>query len=199
MARTLSSSVVRKRKKFKGQWVSVEYWTYRRSDGLEITHETLVDDDTSIVLALDEKKNTVFLLREFRDPLNAFSWRLPWGYVEKKEFALSAAKRELAEEAGLRARAWKKIFSRKPEGKNHNRVHAYLATRLEKTRQNLEVAEQIRVIKKSLFDAAAMALDGRINEPMVSMLILRVAHLNNIVGLNGQKIASNKPARSGRA
>ena len=172
---SLKSRVIKKTKKFRGQWISVEDWTYRRSDNFEITHETLVDDDTAIVLPLDEKTGQVTMLSEFRDPFNGWSWRLPWGYVDNGEKPETAARRELEEEAGLRAKRLKRVFLRRPEGKNMNRVHAFLATGLSQTKAHPEPSEKIRIRKMPLPQAAAMALNGKINEPVVSMLVLRVA------------------------
>jgi 8-oxo-dGTP pyrophosphatase MutT (NUDIX family) len=126
-------------------------------------------------------QNRVTMLWEFRDPLNGWSWRLPWGYQNKHEKPESAALRELAEEAGLKARHLKKIFVRLPEGKNQNRVHAFLATGLSSVKANPEAHEKIKTKKIHLARAAKMALAGKINEPVISMLILRVARLHKIL------------------
>ncbi len=173
----LSTRVIRKQKKFRGTWISVEDWTYRRSDGLVLLHETLVDDDTAVVLPLDEKTGRVHLIREFRDPFGGFSWRLPWGYVEKNESPKTAARRELAEEAGLKSAVLTRLLVRRPEGKIFHQTHGFLATGLSPTRAMPEDAENIRVVRLPLSRAVRMALSGRINEPVISMLILRAAFL----------------------
>ena len=56
-----------------------------------------------------DAKNRVMLVRQYRLPADQYLWELPAGKIDEGENALQAAKRELIEETGLRAKKWKKL------------------------------------------------------------------------------------------
>jgi ADP-ribose pyrophosphatase len=59
---------------------------------------------------VDEKKR-ILLVRQYRLPAEKYLWELPAGKVDPGEKPLQAAKRELAEETGYKARTWTKLAS----------------------------------------------------------------------------------------
>ena len=63
---------------------------------------------SAVMMAVD-KKNRVMLVRQYRLPANQYLWELPAGKIDEGETVLQAAKRELIEETGLRAKKWKKL------------------------------------------------------------------------------------------
>src|ERR1700735_2956186 len=65
---------------------------------------------SAVMMAVDAK-NRVMLVRQYRLPANQALWELPAGKMDEGENALQAAKRELIEETGLRAKTWKKLVS----------------------------------------------------------------------------------------
>lgn len=62
------------------------------------------------MLAIDEKKR-ILLVRQYRLPAGKFLWELPAGKVDQGENPLQAARRELIEETGYRAKKWTKLAS----------------------------------------------------------------------------------------
>lgn len=68
---------------------------------------------SAVMMAIDEKKR-VLLVRQYRLPAGKKLWELPAGKVDDGEKVLEAAKRELIEETGYRARKWKKLVSYYP-------------------------------------------------------------------------------------
>ncbi len=56
-------------------------------------------------------KNRILLVRQYRLPAGKFLWELPAGKVDEGENALQAARRELIEETGYRAKKWTKLAS----------------------------------------------------------------------------------------
>jgi 8-oxo-dGTP pyrophosphatase MutT (NUDIX family) len=58
------------------------------------------------IVALDSEKR-VILVGQWRYTLKRYSWEVPTGGKHHNETFLAAAKRELKEETGLRARQWK--------------------------------------------------------------------------------------------
>jgi len=62
-----------------------------------------------IVAALSANGKSVHMVKTWRYAIRRYSWEFPMGWVEKNETPLIAAKRELAEEVGLKAKKWKRL------------------------------------------------------------------------------------------
>ncbi|MEK7750445.1 MAG: NUDIX hydrolase [Acidobacteriota bacterium] len=71
-------------------------------------------------------------MRQYRLPARRYLWELPAGRLDPGETVLNAARRELREETGYRARKWKKLVSFWPSpGYVAEKMTIYLATELE--------------------------------------------------------------------
>jgi len=79
-------------------------------DGFQIDRAIVRHVGSAVILAADDRKR-VLLVRQYRLAAQAFLWELPAGKVDKGETPLKAAKRELGEETGYKARKWKKLIS----------------------------------------------------------------------------------------
>jgi ADP-ribose pyrophosphatase len=85
---------------------------------------------SAVMMAVDEK-NRVMLVRQYRLPANQFLWELPAGKTDEGETVAQAAKRELIEETGLRAKKWKKLVAFFPSpGYIEEKMTIFLATEL---------------------------------------------------------------------
>jgi ADP-ribose pyrophosphatase len=78
--------------------------------GFEIRRAVVNHRGSAVMMPVDAR-NRVLLVRQFRLPARASMWELPAGRVDPGETVLAAAKRELAEETGYRARHWRKLVS----------------------------------------------------------------------------------------
>ncbi len=65
---------------------------------------------SAVMMAVDDRKR-ILLVRQYRLPADQYLWELPAGRLDPGEKPLQAAKRELAEETGYKARTWKKLVS----------------------------------------------------------------------------------------
>jgi 8-oxo-dGTP pyrophosphatase MutT (NUDIX family) len=84
--------------------------------------------DWANVIALTDSREVV-LVRQFRAGTRSITLEIPGGSVEKGETAAAAARRELREETGYAARAWKRIGVVNPNPAiQGNRCFTYLAT-----------------------------------------------------------------------
>jgi ADP-ribose pyrophosphatase len=98
--------------------------------GFEIRRSVVRHAGSAVMMAVDEKKR-VLLVRQYRLPAEKYLWELPAGKVDPGEKPLQAAKRELIEETGYRARTWKKLASFwVSPGYVQEKMTIYLATNL---------------------------------------------------------------------
>jgi ADP-ribose pyrophosphatase len=98
--------------------------------GWKIKRSIVRHNGSAVMMAVDEKKR-VMLVRQYRLPANQYMWEVPAGKVDEGENVLQAAKRELIEETGLRAKKWKKLVSYFPSpGYAEEKMTIYLATEL---------------------------------------------------------------------
>jgi ADP-ribose pyrophosphatase len=77
-------------------------------DGFEITRAIVKHGGSAVVMPVDDK-NRVMLVKQYRLPTLQYMWELPAGRVDPGETVLQAAKRELKEETGCRAKKMVKL------------------------------------------------------------------------------------------
>jgi ADP-ribose pyrophosphatase len=77
-------------------------------DGFEIRRAIVQHPGSTVVMPVDEKRR-VLLVRQYRLPAQQYLWELPAGRIDPGENALQAAKRELREETGCRAKKFIKL------------------------------------------------------------------------------------------
>jgi ADP-ribose pyrophosphatase len=78
--------------------------------GFHIKRSIVRHIGSAVMMAVDDRKR-VLLVRQYRLPAEGFLWELPAGRLDEGEKPLQAAKRELIEETGYRAKKWTKLAS----------------------------------------------------------------------------------------
>jgi ADP-ribose diphosphatase len=113
-------------------------------DGFEIKRAIVQHPGSAVMMAVDDR-DRILLVRQYRLPARQYMWELPAGRVDEGETPLQAARRELAEETGYRARNWKKLalFYASP-GFLAERMTLYLATGLTEGAQTPMEDERIQ-------------------------------------------------------
>lgn len=121
--------------------------------------------------------NEVVLVGQYRYPTNYYSWEIIEGGAERDEEPLEAAKRELAEEAGLVAERWEPIGTDIHLSNCHSDEIAYLflATDLTEVPQRPDETEELRVARVPLVSAINMVESGEIKDALSIIGLLRVA------------------------
>jgi ADP-ribose pyrophosphatase len=74
-------------------------------------HRFIVRHPGSAVMMAVDQKDRVLLVKQFRLPAQQELWELPAGRLDPGETSLQAAKRELREETGYKAKKWVKLAS----------------------------------------------------------------------------------------
>jgi ADP-ribose pyrophosphatase len=133
-------------------------------DGFTIKRNIIHHPGSAVMLAVDEKKR-ILLVRQFRLPAERYLWELPAGKIDAGETPLQAAKRELKEETGCRAKRWTKLISFYPSpGFLAEKMTIYLATELQ---EGVATPMDDERIEKGWFSARQveeMITDGRIQD-----------------------------------
>jgi ADP-ribose pyrophosphatase len=84
-----------------------------REPGNRISRRDVIRHNGSVViLAVDDaskKDPLVVMERQYRHAAGQYMWEIPAGKIEDGENRLAAAKRELQEETGYRAKKWSKL------------------------------------------------------------------------------------------
>ncbi|MDZ7636964.1 MAG: NUDIX hydrolase [Bryobacterales bacterium] len=115
----------------------------RDAGGFEIHRSIVSHEGSAVVLPVDED-GRVLLVRQYRVPAEKTLWELTAGRLDPGEKPLAAARRELAEETGLRARHWKRLARFYPTpGYVSELMHLYLASGLKQGEACTEEDERI--------------------------------------------------------
>jgi ADP-ribose pyrophosphatase len=160
----VSSKVV-----FKGKVFSVDRDEVIEPGGHRNTREVIRHNGSVVILAVDESKNPkdpdIILERQYRHAAGQFLLELPAGRVEPGESTLAAAKREMIEETGYRAKKWSlltKYFA--SPGFLGEWMQIYLAREISEGIAQPEEDEKIEVIRMPLSQALALATANKIHD-----------------------------------
>jgi ADP-ribose pyrophosphatase len=104
-ARLLSSKTVYKGKVF---WVTSD--DVVEPGGIRVRRDVVRHNGSVVILAVDDRKNPddpeILLIRQYRHAAGQFLLELPAGRIEPREKLIPAARRELLEETGYKAKRW---------------------------------------------------------------------------------------------
>lgn len=161
-ARVLFSKVV-----YRGPVFHVTSDQVQEPSGIRARRDVVRHPGSIVILAVDErgKQPRVLLERQYRHAAGGFTWELPAGSMDPGESELAAARRELLEETGYRARRWQralKFFS--SPGFLAETMTVYLARGLRSGPAQPEEDEAIRVRFFPLPAAVEMVLRHRIRD-----------------------------------
>jgi len=149
-------------KALKGVRFDVYRVGYPKRGGGVMRREVVVPPDAAVILPVTEAGDIV-LVRNRRPSVGRTLLELPAGTLEKGERPLTAAKRELPEETGYRAKTFRKLCAFYPSpGFCTEFMHVYLATDLTKGEQDLDETEEIEVAVMPLAKALGLIETGRI-------------------------------------
>ncbi|MFT3727246.1 MAG: NUDIX hydrolase [Terricaulis sp.] len=125
-----------------------------------------------------EPDGSVHLVGQWRFPLARYSWEMPEGGGEPGEPASECARRELAEETGLRAGTLKPILEMDLSNSiTDERAIVFLATNLMPGAASPEPTEVLRRRTADFAEVLRRVVDGRIRDSMTVAAVLRAHHM----------------------
>jgi 8-oxo-dGTP pyrophosphatase MutT (NUDIX family) len=168
--RTLGSRVV-----YRNPWIGLREDRVLRPDGLEGIYGVLEAPRAVGVLALHDD-DRVQLVGQWRYALEGWSWEIVEGGAHADETLLAAGQRELREEAGLEARAWRALGEEAHLSNSFTdeRAYIYLATGLTEVGADPEATEQLELRAEPLDVCLDMVDAGEITDAMTLIALLRL-------------------------
>ncbi len=150
-----------------------------RYNGDDLVRQYVDHPGAAAIVALDDD-DRVLLIQQYRHPIRHRDWEIPAGLLDiEGESPLETAKRELIEEADLRADDWQPLVSIfTTPGGNDEVVHLFLARGLtpvgEAHAREAEEAD-IRIEWVPLADAVTGVLEGRLRNAILTVGVLAAA------------------------
>ncbi len=160
-------------------WRAVLSDRLRGADGRETGYSYLAVPRAVFVVAVTLAEE-LLLVRQYRHPVRDWTLEVPAGSVQDGETPQEAAVRELAEETGGSARAWRHLTTFYSSSAHLSlRSDAFLATGVEVGTAAPDQDERIELVRLPLRDALERARTGGFYEGQTALAILLAApHLN---------------------
>ena len=163
-AQILSSSL-----SYKGKVFSVYTEKVIEPSGVTCTRDVIHHIGSIVILAVDESRSKlnpdVILIRQYRHAADQYLLELPAGRIEPNERPLAAAKREMIEETGFRAKKWTLLtrYYASP-GFLGECMNIYLAQDIRQGEAQPEADEDIEIIRTPLRAAMKLVAANKIHD-----------------------------------
>ena len=160
-------------------WVTTDHII--EPGGIKVRRDLIHHSGSVVVLAVDDSAPTprILLERQYRHAAGDYLWEIPAGRIDPGENELKAAKRELIEETGYRAKRWRRIlkFYASP-GFVAETMAVYMATELRQGEAEPEEDEIIHHRMVPLAKAVKMVMNGSIRDAKTISSVLWLDHIN---------------------
>jgi ADP-ribose diphosphatase len=151
----LSKKIVYTSKYFQVNQIEIE------RDGKTFVKDIIEENPIAVVIPYTQDGD-IYLLLEYRDALGKVNLGIIGGKITPGEDSLTGAKKELLQEAGLKAKIWKHAADWETSPVMQKKMSVFFATELEKGEQKLDYDEKIEVVKVSLIEALEKIDNGDI-------------------------------------
>lgn len=159
---------------YRGRIVAVRQDLVRVPGGKELWWEVVEHPGAAAVLA--RQGDQIYLIKQYRHPASRVLWEIPAGKIEPGEDPLSCARRELAEETGIRGNRWDLLTSFYPSpGFCDEIIYLYQVRDLQLGEAKPDEHEQVEVVKISLSTAIQMVAEGEIKDAKTMIALALVS------------------------
>lgn len=163
---------VASREVYDNPWIGIREDEVVRPDGEPGIYGVVHYKNVAIGI-LPVEDDYIYLVGQYRYPLNQYSWEIPEGGCPEGEDLLAAAQRELSEETGLRAESWRKLGeAHLSNSVSDERAVWFLATGLTQGEREPEGTEQLNVKRVASLQVLQMALTGEITDALSLLAIM---------------------------
>lgn len=186
---------------FRGKVISVRQDDVAMPGGTSATRDVVEHPGSVGIVALDDQ-GRVLLVHQYRHPVGRRLEELPAGLLDVSgEPALDAAKRELAEEAGLAAETWHVLVDALTSpGMTDEAIRLYLARDVREVDRDVQEHEELDMTSgwQPLDEVVARVLSGQVENAMACLGALAAAQAQR-QGFQGLRPADAPwPPRPGR-
>lgn len=125
------------------------------------------------ILPIAENGDT-WIVGQYRYPIGQYTWEIPEGGGPVEKDPLASAKRELKEEAGIKAERWdliQKAFM--SDSATNEYAYSYMARDLDIGEPEPEEDEELELRRIPFEELFQMVLDGRVQDSLTIMTVLR--------------------------
>jgi ADP-ribose pyrophosphatase len=160
-------------KVYEGHTADVSVKHFRRADGSEVERQVVEHPGSVAILAHDDE--VVYLVRQPREAVDDDGLlEIPAGTLDEAgESELECARRELAEEVGLRAERWSELQVLYPSpGYLDEVVTIFEATELSPASAEADEDEQIEIVRLPLAEIEATLPELRDATTLIALLML---------------------------
>lgn len=152
---------------YENKWITVNEHQVVNPSGKDGIYGVVHFKNTAVGIVPYDGDGMVWLVGQFRYPLNQYSWEIPEGGCPEGEDLQVAAKRELLEETGIIAESLEPLVQlHLSNSVSDEYAIVYLATGLSFTHADPEETEELSVRKVALHEAMQMINDGVITDSM---------------------------------
>lgn len=170
--RTLASREI-----YRNPWIRLREDEVVRANGTHGVYGIVEMAPAVAVVALTDDLR-VHLVGQYRYATDVYSWEIIAGYADDGEDLIESARRELEEEAGLRARSWSLLGRTQLSNSVTDQWgHIFLARDLEPCERRPDESEQFEHRVVPLDEALRMAHDGEIDHAFSVVGLFRAARL----------------------
>ena len=167
--KTLSSKIV-----YQNPWITVREDQVTRPDGKPGIYGVVDTRIATGVVAINDKME-VYLVGQYRYPINQYSWEIIEGGTDGNEKPLDCIKRELKEEAGLVATDWVQLGEEWHLSNcfSSERGFVFLARGLSEVGAEPDGTEVLQVKKMPFAEAIKLVDSGEIKDAVSIVGLLR--------------------------
>ena len=160
---------------YENPWLTLREDKVIRPDGEEGIY-SVVDTRIATAVAALTPEREVYLVGQYRYPTDMYSWELIEGGTDPGEEPLAAIQRELKEEAGLVAKAWRQLGEEVHLSNciSSETGYFFVAEDLTQTEAEPEATEVLQISRVPFEECLRMVDEGVIKDAMSIMGLMRL-------------------------